>query len=47
MFLFSRDTWEDICLAADSMRPMDWAVFLCAMIIEIGFVALIILILFA
>ena len=35
---FLRDTWEDICLAADSMGPADWALFIVAGILEIAWV---------
>lgn len=35
---FLRDTWEDICLAAWSMRPVDWAVFIVAGILEVAWV---------
>jgi hypothetical protein len=40
---FLRNTWEDICLAADSMGPADWATFIVASILEIAFVATIIM----
>jgi len=35
---FLKDTWFDICLAADSMGPADWATFIVAGILEIAWV---------
>jgi len=40
---FLTDTWYDICLAADSMGPTDWALFIVAGILEIAFVVTIVM----